>query len=263
MKQRLNWCWRLIATAIAFSCFGVGGVLMPLYAIPWLMLTPQGDKRDRRGRWLVHINFRFFMGLMRLLGILHYRVENIERLQQPGQLILANHPSLIDVVFLISLLPQADCVVKSALLRNPSMRGAIRLAGFIANDDPEQVLIEARASLARGNSLVIFPEGTRTVPGQHISMLRGAANVALRLEHVIRPVLITVEPATLTKHVPWYHIPADGPFEMVLRAMPELMIQPTTNPGEPMSLVARQLTKQLENYFTEELAIHAGTGARA
>ncbi|MDN3640808.1 lysophospholipid acyltransferase family protein [Simiduia curdlanivorans] len=261
MKQRLNWLWRLFATGFSFTLFGLGGLLLPFYAVPWLLITPKGVKRERKARWLVHINFRFFMNMMRALGILHYYVEDIDRLRQPGQLILANHPSLIDVVLLISLLPQADCVVKSALMKNPSMRGVIRLAGYIANDDPEQVIAEAKASLARGNHLIIFPEGTRTVPGRAISFQRGAANVALRLEQAIRPVLITVEPATLTKQVAWYEIPLSGPFEMVLRVLPERSL-PSTE-GQPVSLAARQLTKQLEHFFTEELAHYAGTRARA
>lgn len=262
MATRLNWCWRLFATGFAFSVFGLGGLLLPLYALPVLMMTPAGRKRERRARWLVHVNFAFFMAMMRFLGILRFHVVDVERLSQPGQLILANHPSLIDVVLLIGLLPQADCVVKSGLMKNPTMRGVIRLAGYIANDDPEQVIAEARASLARGNSLIIFPEGTRTVPGCPLSFQRGAANVALRLGQSIRPAVITVEPATLTKNVPWYRIPDSGPFEMTLRAMPEFPITACTD-DKPLSLQARQLTKALENYFSEELAKYAGTGAGA
>ncbi|MFC6755290.1 hypothetical protein, partial [Halorubrum tibetense] len=112
MKRRLNWLWRLFATGLSFTLFGLGGLLLPFYALPWLLATPKGIKRECKARWIVHINFRFFMNMMRALGILHYYVEDIDRLRQPGQLVLANHPSLIDVVLLISLLPQADCVVK-------------------------------------------------------------------------------------------------------------------------------------------------------
>ena len=253
--------WRLFATGLSFSLFGLGGLLLPLYALPWLLITPAGTKRERKARWIVHVNFRFFMNMMRALGILRYSVENIESLQPKGQLILANHPSLIDVVLLIGLLPQADCVVKSALMKNPTMRGVIRLAGYIANDDPEQVIAEAKLSLARGNNLIIFPEGTRTVPGQAMSFQRGAANIALRLQQVIRPVIITVTPPTLTKEVAWYQIPSTGPFDMVLRVLPELALPDVQ--GQPVSLAARQFTKSLENYFTEELAHYAGTRAGA
>jgi hypothetical protein len=52
-----------------------------------------------------------------------YQIEGGERLQRDGLLVLANHPTLIDVVCLISLLPNADCVVKRAVACNPFMRG--------------------------------------------------------------------------------------------------------------------------------------------
>ncbi|UTA48714.1 1-acyl-sn-glycerol-3-phosphate acyltransferase [Simiduia sp. 21SJ11W-1] len=261
--QKINWCWRLVATGFSFTLFGVGGLIVPLYAVPWLLMTRAGEVRERRARWLVHIHFRFFINMMRALGIMTYSLQGLERLKAPGQLILANHPSLVDVVLLIGLLPRADCVVKGGLLRNPFMRTVIKLAGYIANDNPEQVLQDARASLARGNSLIIFPEGTRTVPGQRLKLQRGAANVALRLNLPIRPVVIVVTPPTLTKYVPWYKIPPTGPFHMALAVKPQLA------PGElemqadiPASLAARQLTKRLEQYFTEELTHYAGARAR-
>lgn len=262
LKGYLNWRWRQLATGLSFALFGLGGLLLPLYALPWLLLTPRGAPREARARWLVQQNFRFFMGFMRFVGIMDYSVQNLAELQRPGQLILANHPSLIDVVFLISLLPKADCVVKSDLLRNPTMRGVISLAGYIANNDPEQVLDAARSTLARGNSLIIFPEGTRTRPGQPIRMQRGAANVALRLAQKIRPVVIEVSPPTLTKGQPWYRVPESGPFAMHLRVMPEIVPELAPD-AATASLAARKLTRQLENYFTEELMAHAATGTRA
>ena len=117
----------------------------------------------------------------------------------------------------------------------------------------------ARASLARGNSLIIFPEGTRTVPGRPIRMQRGAANVALRLAQPIRPVLISVAPDTLTKHRPWYQIPLEGPFTMSLAAMPELEVVDAYE-QLPRAVAARKLTQSLEDYFTEELKTHGIAG---
>ena len=58
---------------------------------------------------------------------------------------------------------------------------------------------------------MIFPEGTRTVPGQPMQMQRGAANVALRGARVLTPVFITCDPPTLSKNLPWYRIPPRRP----------------------------------------------------
>ncbi|WP_245395071.1 hypothetical protein [methane-oxidizing endosymbiont of Gigantopelta aegis] len=42
-----------------------------------------------------------------------------DKLNRPGQLIVANHPTLIDIVFLISRIPYACCIVKDSLWHNP------------------------------------------------------------------------------------------------------------------------------------------------
>ncbi|NIB44223.1 1-acyl-sn-glycerol-3-phosphate acyltransferase [Pseudomaricurvus alkylphenolicus] len=252
MKQKLNWAWRLIGTAIAFSTFGIGGLILPLIVVPTLYLLPGGPgAREMRAKAALHYAFRGFVEIMRGLGLLTYNVEQRELLNRPGQLILANHPSLIDVVFLIAFIKRADCVVKSSLLRNPFMIGPISVANYIANDSSEQVIELARQSLDRGNSLIVFPEGTRTTPGQPITMRRGAANIALRCNCPITPVVITCEPSTLTKDLKWYQIP-ERRFHVALKLQPQLPVAPYLEEQAP-SLAARQLTRFLEQYFSQEL----------
>ncbi|MGQ9427315.1 lysophospholipid acyltransferase family protein [Gilvimarinus sp. F26214L] len=253
MSTGLNRAWRVVATGLAFTLFGVGGAMLPLVAVPLIYLVP-GDKlaRERRAKAAIHYTMRGFVEIMRGLGILTYSVENPADFNRPGQLILANHPSLIDVVFLIAFIKRADCVVKSALIRNPFTRGPIGLAGYIANDDPEKVIEATVSSLARGNSLIIFPEGTRTTPGEPLRLQRGAANVALRAGVQITPVVIRCVPTTLTKNNPWYRVPSRRfHFSMQMqRGIDVAQFQEADNP----SRAARRLTRYLQNYFTQKLA---------
>lgn len=252
MKQRLNWLRRLIGTAVAFSVFGAGGIVFLLVLMPILFVLPgTALKREQRAKTAIHYGFRCFVELMRLLGLLTYNVEQRDLLNRPGQLILANHPTLVDVVFLIGFIKSADCVVKSKLLHNPVMIGAIKGANYIANENSERVIEQAKDSMDRGNSLIVFPEGTRTTPGQPLEMKRGAANIALRCGRPITPVVITCSPSTLTKDLKWYQIPS-RPFHVELKLQPELSIAPFLN-NEIPSRAARQLTRFLEQYFTQEL----------
>ncbi len=90
--------------------------MLPLLATPVIYLSSFDTfVRERRAKLFVHYIMRGFVELMRCLGILTYSVKDRETYNQPGQLILANHPSLIDVVFLIGFIRQADCVIKSSL----------------------------------------------------------------------------------------------------------------------------------------------------
>ena len=187
--------WRLIATALSFSLFGIGGVLLRVVVFPLLALLP-GDAlvRRTRARAVVSRTFYWFVQFMYRSGVLTYEVEGAERLGRPGQMVIANHPSLIDVVVLIAFIRDANCVVKQSLWDNPSMRGPIRAAGYISNSGSLDMLDEAAGALQQGQTLIVFPEGTRTTPGQVPEFHRGAAAIAVRGASVVTPVVISVTP---------------------------------------------------------------------
>jgi len=69
---------------------------------------------------------------------------------------------------LIAHIPNAVCVVKAKLWSNPFFGGVVRAAGYIRNDEPETLMRDCAACLAAGLPLIIFPEGTRTVPGERL-----------------------------------------------------------------------------------------------
>ncbi|WP_373280642.1 beta-ketoacyl synthase chain length factor [Methylomonas koyamae] len=151
--------------------------------------------------------FLCFIGLMHRLGVMSYQICGGEKLNRPGQLVVANHPTLVDVVFLLSRIEQASCIVKASLWRNPAMRGSILNAGYISNADSATMIEDCAAWLNGGGGLIVFPEGTRTVPGQAYRFQRGAAAIALAADCVLTPVTLTCTPSTLTKNLAWYRIP--------------------------------------------------------
>lgn len=251
---KLNYYWRLFATAIAFSLFGIGGAVMPLLALPVFYLLPGGlTERQVRTRKLVHWTFRLFIQIMRLLGILSWEINGLDKLQRTGVLVLANHPTLLDVVFLISFIPNADCIVKSRLMKNPAMRGFVTLTGYITNDSADTLIDNAKSSLEQGSTLIIFPEGTRTKPSQDIMFQRGAANIVVRSGFVPTPVIIECTPLTLSKQHKWYHIP-ERKFHLSFRVLNDINIDSfmVLNP----SLGARHLTHYLENFFRTKLPVN-------
>ena len=164
MFNRIALGWRVFGTGLGFIVIGIGGVsLFPLLNI--CIRSPR--RRSEVARHAIKITFRFIVGLMRVLGVFRYDVEGLERLTRQGQLILANHPPLIDIVFLMAFVKRADCIVKSGLWRNPFTCAAVQAAGYIRNDDNgARVLEDCVESVRRGNNLIIFPEGTRTRTGR-------------------------------------------------------------------------------------------------
>ena len=114
MKQ-VKYLWRLIATVLGFTVFGVGGVIISVFVSPLIYLTVRNaDRRQRATRRLAGYAFTTFIWVMRGLGVLSYRFTGVENIRDSqNKLIIANHPTLIDVVFLVSLFPMVDCVVNA------------------------------------------------------------------------------------------------------------------------------------------------------
>ena len=253
-KARDAWLWRLVATATSFALFGLGGLCLRVVIFPLLWLIPGSATRHRqRARYTVSRLFWLFIGFMARTGVLTFEVTGAERLGRPGQMIMANHPSLIDVVFLIGLVRDANCVVKRGLWQNPFTRGAVRATGYISNDGSMDMLDTAVGALQQGQTLIIFPEGTRTSPGMAPVFHRGAAAIALRGAQVITPVTIQVSPTTLTKAEPWYRIPSRR-VHFSLRVGADIDPQAFAALG-PAPKASRALNDHLHHYFTKELAI--------
>jgi 1-acyl-sn-glycerol-3-phosphate acyltransferase len=207
--RKLNYVWRIFATGFAFVLFGIGALIVSVAIFPVLRLsTLDADTAHRRIQHAMQLTFLVFIQVTRLLGILTYRVEGAERLREPGRLIVANHPTLIDVVLLVSQMPQVDCIVKRTLWRNPILRWPASWADYLPAAAGAELIDKCSATLRRGRSLLVFPEGTRTVPGKPLHLHRGAAHIALAADSEILPVTITCDPPTLSKGNAWYRVPA-------------------------------------------------------
>lgn len=254
--------WRRGAlTGLAFLLFGVGGALLASIVAVSVVLDLRGGalRRKARMRRVLHRIFRLFVRMLRAWGLLDFRWEGLDRLR-PGALVIANHPSLLDVVFLIAMIPNADCVVRAGLRRSPLTALPVRVAGFILNDHPA-MLERARRSLAEGATLIIFPEGSRSPPGALRPFQRGAAHIALASGALVQAVTIRCAPPVLTKHSRWYHVPPARPcFRFTVHpAWPPQRL----DPERPAGRQARDLTARWRAWFASELGLDTATGSRA
>lgn len=248
----LDFAWRLVGTGAAFAFVFGGGGLLALTVLPVLALLPRHSRA--RTQRLIYLTFRFYIKLLQLFRLLRLDLRGIERLRAPGgRLIVANHPTLLDVVLLMAHIPRAQCVVKHELWTHPLLGPLMRRAAYIRNDlQPEEMLAACGAALRAGDSLIIFPEGTRSVPGSPPRFRRGFANVAVITEAPIQPVVISCEPPTLTKGQPWWHIPRRRPVFRL--SVDECIDIRTYLTDRRRSLAARRLVNDLQRYYLERLS---------
>lgn len=116
---------------------------------------------------------------------IRYRIEGRENLPVRACVIVANHQSTWETVFLALLVPQLCILLKRELLRIPFFGWALRILRPIAIDrsNPRaalrQVVETGTERLANGWSVLIFPEGTRVDNGEALRFSRSAAQLAI------------------------------------------------------------------------------------
>lgn len=252
MLERQTYLWRIFVTGGCFALFGIGGLILGLLVLPVLLLMPGGEARRRaRIRRLVQRSFRGFIGIMSGLRGLAYEFEGRERLGRPGQLVIANHPTLIDVVFIVAFTPAPACVVKAALFGNRYTRRVVEAAGYISNSPTDRMIEQSIAALEAGDCLVMFPEGTRTRPGEPMQFQRGTASVAVRGARVLTPVYIQVDQPFLHKRQAWYQVPPRRP-NISIRVGGDIDLEPYRQAPAPRA--SRELNAWLLDHYVQELA---------
>jgi len=256
--------WQFLVIPISYPLFALGSAMM-------MALVPVAIIRHRcpakRVRWLrgaLHRGARLWVGLNSQLGMLRVDVDDkrdhlTDTPDSGPLLVIANHPSLIDVLLITATLPNLCCVLKGALHYNPLFTLLIRNLDYLPNSDPELMLEEAQARLLNGEQLLIFPEGTRSEPNKPLEFRLGAAELAVRSSAAVLPITIHSNSRYLSKGYPWYRWPRDR-----LRYQLELgPIQPGSEPNNNASndsvnktrrAARRRLNSQWLEHFSRRLA---------
>ena len=189
--------YRVFVSSIYFAFFGLGALVISVVFFNLMRLfVTNKEKRTKISRNLTKYAFKLYLTTACLLGIFDIKVTNLEKTENDsGCIYIANHPSLLDVVILDSFVKNANCVIKSSLKNN------------VANSlSPEDILKDCKESLDRGDNLIIFPEGTRSLNFDKIKFKHGFSSIAVASKANIRPLVIRFDGFALRKNVPWYQI---------------------------------------------------------
>ena len=216
MKYRIKATVLATAVGICFFFFWLGSFILSWFILPLFRLAlrhrPPLDVAIRCQDVVGH-GFRLFIGGMRNLRTLVFRPRSVELdLPEKPFVIIANHPTLIDVTAIMAVYPRICCVAKSELFQGMLAGSLLRACGHIEGGsgsltDGAIVIEQAEKRLAQGQPVLIFPEGTRSPAGGLGRFKPGAFEIALRAGVPIVPLLLTCEPPTLMKGLAWYALP--------------------------------------------------------
>nr|WP_246514408.1 lysophospholipid acyltransferase family protein [Neoroseomonas soli] len=178
--------------SVLFNALFLGGTaVVAVFGLPLLLAPPA---------WLMGYVRAWAQGVVALLRVIcgiRLEVTGLENIPPGGAIIAAKHQSAFDTVVWLMLLPAGRpmpvYVLKKELLSIPAWGLLARRCGHIAVDRKagaqalRGMVRAGQAVLAAGRPIVIFPEGTRTAPGERIPYQPGVAALALATQAPVVP----------------------------------------------------------------------------
>ena len=183
----------------SLSLLGLICLTWSLVALPLYFLLPEaaGTRVGRRG---IMSGFRLYAWSLSITGAYRLDLRAIDALLDgPPVLLAPNHPCLIDALLILTRHPNIACVMKSELMNNLFLGSGSRLARYVRNDSPRQMIKESVAHLRRGCVLLLFPEGTRTRSAPINSLTASVGLIAKRAQVPVQTLLIETDSPFLSK----------------------------------------------------------------
>lgn len=235
-----------------FLIFVVGAALFYVVMELHLLLATSAS-RQRLARSYIHTGARLLFWILQALRLGKIRIDLAGYSVAEGGVVIANHPSMLDAMLLLSALPNAVCIMKRSLLRLPIIGGFARRAHYIPQAEVPELLNTAKRVLATGATVIIFPEGTRSVAGGMGSFKRGAARLALEAGVPLIPVTIVLDPVVLGPEWPFERPPATSiRYEALSLPLSEgelatLRDEPEQDIREKSARITRYLEERIRN----------------
>lgn len=207
LKRGIRWVNVLITVGGYTAMAPFGYVMFAALCLVW-----RGDV-VRRAKRLQRVTAGAYRFMHRWLGWL--RITRFDhRAPLPGLpggpcVVIANHPTLMDITSITAAIGAGTTVVKPALYRRRMIHHLLVGAGHVEGpgSDPisaGRVVDEMVERLSWGMPAIIFPEGTRSPPGELLPFGRLAFEVACRAKVPLVSLTVTCRPVYLSKEVPLF-----------------------------------------------------------
>ncbi len=185
---------------LASASFAI--ILLPFSFILWFLVWPFDENRIIFHRWLA------FQSIV-ITGLFpagKFKVEGCDRIKKDqAYVIISNHQSALDILALYRLKTDFKWISKIENTRVPGIGWYLKMAGYITiergNSESKAVMMKSSVEVLRkGISIMIFPEGTRSVGGEIGPFKKGAFELAMMTDKPILPVVLDGTWKMLPKH---------------------------------------------------------------
>ncbi len=179
----------MLNTLYCFVYFLLGCILIQLYALILLLLPIKRSSKKASFHRLIYRFTRMFLNTM--ITVKTIRENPYNELYERPAVIIANHQSFIDILLLLSTTPKIVMVTNGWVWNSPFLGWIVRYADFhhIGNGY-EDLANRLKERINEGYSVVVFPEGTRSVDCSIQRFHKGAFYLAQLLKLDILPIII-------------------------------------------------------------------------
>ncbi|QEC69760.1 methyltransferase domain-containing protein [Panacibacter ginsenosidivorans] len=245
-KNKFPWtALGLFKSFFSFAYFVIGSILLTIAGFFLVIIFPFGKER---GKLIYHtLLSKYTWSLVYIMSNLTKRIVNPheENFKTPA-VIICNHQSFLDILVTTMLYPKLILLTNQWVWKSPVFGWVIRMADYYPVADGIENSIELLEDRVKnGYSIVIFPEGTRTVDGAMKRFHKGAFYLAEKLNLDILPVIIHGTGYTMTKHD---FLLKDGTITLTI----EERIKPgATKFGDDYTTKAKTISKNFKQRFAE------------
>ena len=246
IKNIFTYSFNVLLKIIFLIYFGVGAMILAIVVFPFLRLYAIKKDFGVVARAYVSRTFRDFLKQLSILGGSKVIVQDREYFKNiHGKVIVANHPSLLDFVYIMSLVPNSNCIVRGGLTKTP-LAGVIKQAYITNTTEFDDLCKLCKETIDKGNNVIIFPEGTRSPRHGKNNYKKGAARIALYSNANVLPLFIGgTDKYGLGKKDPLFSYNPVERYVYDIQVLPEIDISEYKDLSEPIA--AKHVTEKMES----------------
>lgn len=238
---------RLFLLLFSFLIFGTGAFIINFTIVPFAKFFVKTENLSDFYSFLINKVWKVFVQWLCFTKLIKLEIKNpTELIRIKNKIIVSTHPSFIDVVILVGLIPKTTCVAKNELSKNLLMSNIVNTI-FITNEtNIDEFKAQTKRMLDNGFNVIIFPTGIRHRKNEFPKIKKGAATIAINAEKNIVPIKFYSDFDFLFIHQPVWEA-GDKTVTFSIEKLDEINVISELKKNETEIIQKKNITKMIEN----------------
>ena len=238
---------RSFLVLLSFFIFGIGAVILNFTLFPLAKFFIKDKNLLYFYSDVIHSTWAWFVKLIISFGIMNLNIEDLAKIKQiKNKVIVSTHPSFIDIVILIGLIPRTTCIVKSALAQNLILSNLVSSIFILEDETLDNMKNHTKKMLDNGFNVVIFPSGIRHRKNEYPKIHKGAATIAMNAKANIVALKLYTDFDFLFINQPIYEA-GELKVNYELSYVGEIDVKSELEKTDNEIVIKKNITKMIEN----------------